>query len=73
MEIQEINLRFGRVLPDGHPPYPPEELEQEQEESVPQVNPPPFSKRLIHPSQCTIQEVELLGELKNLCVKITLL
>jgi hypothetical protein len=50
VEIQEINLRSGRVLPDNQPPSPPEELEEEKEESVPQANPPPFPERLIHPS-----------------------
>ena len=28
VEIQEINLWFGRVLPDNHPPSPPKELEE---------------------------------------------
>ena len=73
MEIQEINLRFGRVLTDIQLPSSPEEREEEKEESVPQVNPPPFPKRLIHPIQHTPEETELLGELKNLCVKILLL
>jgi len=73
MEIQEINLQSGRVLPDNHTPSPPEEFEEEKEESVPQVNRPPFPERLIHPSQHTPEEVELLGELKKLCVKIPLL
>jgi len=50
MEIQEINLRSGRVLPYNHPPSPPKEFEEEKEESVPQVNPPPYPERLIHPS-----------------------
>jgi len=35
VEIQEINLRSGRELPDNQPPSPPEELEEEKEESVP--------------------------------------
>jgi hypothetical protein len=61
VEIQEINLRSGRVLPDNHPPSPPEELEEEKEESTPQVNPPPFPERLIHPNQHTPEEVELMG------------
>ena len=50
VEIQEINLRFGIVLPYNHPPSPPKELEEEKEESTPQVNPPPFPERLIHPN-----------------------
>lgn len=73
MEIQEINLRSRRVLPYNQPPSPPEELEEEKEESVPQANPPPFPERLIHPIQHTLEETKLLGELKNLCVKIPLL
>ena len=73
VEIQEINLQFGRVLQDNHPPSPPEEIEGEKEESVPQVNSPPLPKRLIHRSQRTLEEVEILGEVKNFCVKIPLL
>ena len=73
MEIQEINLRSRRVLPDNQPPYPPRESEEEREESMPKVNPPPFLERLTHPFQHTPEENELLGELKNLCVKIPLL
>ena len=61
------------MLPDKQPPSPLEELEDEKEESVPQANPPPFLERLIHPSHHTPEETELLGELKNLCVKIPLL
>lgn len=72
MEIQEINLRFGRVILDIHPPSPLEEIEEENEESTPKVNPPPFPKRLIHPSQHTPEEIEILEELKNMCVKIPL-
>jgi len=49
VEIQEINLRFGRVLPNNQPPSTLEELEDEKEESFPQANPPTFPKRLIHP------------------------
>jgi len=48
-EIQEINLRSRRVLLDNQPPSPPEELDEEKEENVPQANPPPFPERLIHP------------------------
>jgi len=73
MQIQEINLRSGRVLPDNKPPSTPKELEEEKEESVSQENPPPFLERLIHPIHHTPEEIELLGELKNLCVKILLL
>ena len=42
VEIQEMNLRSGRVLPNNLPPYPPEALDEEKEESIPQANPPPF-------------------------------
>jgi len=73
VEIQEINLRSGRVLPDNQPPSPPKALEEEKEESVPKANPPPFPKRLIHPNHHTPKETELLGELKKLCVKMPLL
>jgi len=73
VEIQEINLRSRRVLPDNQPPSPPRESEEEREESMPRVNPPPFPERLTHPVQPTPEENELLGELKNLCVKIPLI
>jgi len=61
------------VLPDNQPLSPPEECEEEMEESVPQDNPPPFPERLIHPIQHTPEETKLLGELKNMCFKIPLL
>jgi len=72
MDIQEIHLRSRRVLPDNQPPSPPEELEEENEENVPKPNPPHFPQILIHPNQHTLEEIEHLGELKNLCVKIPL-
>ena len=72
MEIQEINLIFGRVILDNQPPPPPREVEEEREERNLKVN-PPFPKRLAQPLQPTPEETELLGELKNLCVKIPLL
>jgi len=37
------------------------------------LNPPPFPERLTQPLQPTPEETELLGELKNVCVKIPLL
>ena len=49
------------MLPDNHPPSPPKEIEEEKEESTPQVNPPPFPKRLIDPSQQTLEETKLMG------------
>jgi len=49
LEIQEINLRSGRVLLDNQPPSPPRESEEEREESMPRVNPPPFPERLTQP------------------------
>ena len=73
MEIQEINLRSGRVLSDNHPPPPPRKGEEERKEIIPRMNPPPFCERLTHPVQHTLEEHELLGELKNICVKISLL
>lgn len=73
MEILKINLRSGRVLPDNQPPSPPRESEEEREESMPRVNPPPFPEILTHPVQPNLEENELLGELKNQCVKIPLL
>jgi len=41
MEIQEINLRFGKVLPNACQPSPPEELEEEMEDT-PQANAPSY-------------------------------
>ena len=73
VDIQEINLRSGRVLLDKKPLPPPRESEEEREEIMPKVNPPPFPERLTHLVQPTPEENELLGELKNLCVRITLL
>ena len=58
------------MLLDNQPPSPPREREEEREESVPKLNPCPFFERLTHPIQHTPKETELLGELKNLCVKI---
>jgi len=42
VEIQEINLRSERVLPNNQPPPPPRESDGEREERIPRVNPPPF-------------------------------
>ena len=70
MEIQEIKLRSGKVLPDSQPP--PREVEEDKEESEPKRI-PPFPKRLSGTTQPTPEETELLGELKQLCVKIPLL
>ena len=48
MEIQEVNLRSGRVLLDNQPPPPPRKSEQERDNIMPRVNPPPFPDRLTH-------------------------
>ena len=72
MEIHEINLISGRILPDNQTPYPHREVEEEREERNLKVN-PPFPERLAQPLQPTPEETKLLGELKNLCVKIPLL
>jgi len=34
------------VLPYNHPPSPPEEIEEDKEESVPQFNAPPYPESL---------------------------
>lgn len=73
MEIYEINLWSRKVLPGNQPPYPPEYLEEEKEDSATQVNAPPYAKRLIHPRQHTPEEAGIIGELKKLCVNIPLL
>jgi len=58
VEIQEINLRSGRVLSDNQPLPPPREVEEEREESVLKINPPPFLERLTQPPQPTPEETK---------------
>jgi len=70
VEIQELNLRSGKVLSDNQPL--PKDDEEEKEESEPKAI-PPFPERLFGTTQPTPEETELLGELKQLCVKIPLL
>lgn len=70
MEIQEINLWSGKVLPDSQPPT--REVEEDKEESEPKEN-PPFLETLSTTVQPTPEETKLLGELKHLFVKIPLL
>ena len=48
VEIQEINLRLGRILCDNQPPSPHREIEEEREESNLKLN-PPFPERLAQP------------------------
>jgi len=72
MEIEEINLRSRIVLPDNQPPPQPREFEGEGEGSNLKVN-TPFCERLAQPLQPIPEQTELLGELKNICVKIPLL
>ena len=61
------------MLRNNQPPSPSRESEEEREGSVPRMNPPPFPERLTHLVHHTLEDNELLGELKNLCVKIPLL
>ena len=70
MEIQEINLRSGKTLLDHQPPL----LEDEEDklESEPKAT-PPFPERVIVTTEPDPEENEILGELKQLCVKIPLL
>jgi len=70
VEIQEINLRSEKTLPDRQPP--PLEDEEDKQESEPKAI-PPFPERLTITTQPNPEEDELLGELKQLCVKIPLL
>jgi len=70
VEIQEINQRSGKVLPDSQPP--PKEDAEEKQESEPKGI-PPFLERLTGTTQPNPEETELLGEIKQLCVKISLL
>eukprot|EP00253_Pinus_taeda_P005767 PITA_05767 len=55
---------------DSQPP--PKEDEEDKEESEPKAI-PPFPERLFGTTQPTLEETKLLGELKQLCVKIPLL
>eukprot|EP00253_Pinus_taeda_P025274 PITA_25274 len=64
------NRQSQQVLPDSQPP--PTEVEEDKEESEPKAI-PPFPGRLFGTTQPTPEETELLGELKQLCVKIPLL
>jgi len=73
VEIHKINLRSGRVLSDNQTTPPPRESEGEREVSMPRMNPPLFPKILTQLVEPTPKENELLGELKNLCVKNPLL
>jgi len=58
------------VLSNSQPP--PKEDEEEKQETEPKTI-PPFPERLARTTQLTLEETELLGELKQLCVKIPLL
>eukprot|EP00253_Pinus_taeda_P021375 PITA_21375 len=64
------NRQAQQVLPECQPP--PLEEEEEKQESEPQAI-PPFPERLTVTTQPNLEEDELLGELKQLCVKIPLL
>ena len=63
VEIQEINLRSGKVLPN-HQPSPPKEDEEKQESEPKAI--PPFLDRLAGTTQPNLEETELLEELKQL-------
>jgi len=65
-------LIYWRVLLDNQPPPPPREVEEEIGEINLKVN-APFPERLAQPLQPTPEEIELMGELKNICVKIPFL
>ena len=65
-----MNLRSGKVLPHRQPP-PPKDEEEKQEIKPKAI--PPFPERLTVTTQPNPKETELLGELKQLCVKIPLL
>jgi hypothetical protein len=72
LDVQEINLRSGKVLQE--PPNPMKDLEPEKYDTfLPQPQAPPYPERLNVKKAYTYEENELLGELKNLCVKIPLL
>lgn len=60
---------YVRVLTDNQTPSTTRESEEEREESITRVNPPP----LTHPVQPTLEEKVLTSELENLRVKNPLL
>lgn len=57
VEIQEINLRSGRIIPDNQPPYPHREFEEEREEHNLKVN-PLFPERLAQPLHPTLEKLK---------------
>jgi hypothetical protein len=72
LDVQEINLRSGKVL--QQPPKLIKDSEPEKDDVIlPQPQVPPYPERLNVKKSYTSEENELLGELKNLCVKIPLL
>jgi len=64
VEIQEINLRSGKTLPDRQPP-PPED-EEDKQESEPKAI-PPFPERLPPPHNQTQRKMSF-WESSNNCV-----
>lgn len=59
MEIREINIMSGKLLPDVHTLSPPEYLEEEKEESIPYGNIPPYPERLVQPEHHTKKGLKL--------------
>eukprot|EP00253_Pinus_taeda_P029422 PITA_29422 len=66
----ECPFHSVEVLPNSQPP--PKEDEEEKQKSEPKAI-PPFPERLTGTTQPNPEETELLGEIKQLCVKIPLL
>ena len=70
LEVQEINLRSGKVLQQQ--PKLIKYLEYEKEDiTSPQTS--PYPERLNEKKTYTSEEKEILWELKSLCIKIPLL
>jgi hypothetical protein len=69
VELQEINLRSGKILQQQPKLIEIEEYEKENI-TLPQPQAPPYPEILQERKTYTSEEKELLGELKNLCIKI---
>jgi hypothetical protein len=72
MELQETNIRYRKILQQKPKLIENEEVDKENI-ILPQPQAPPYPERLQEIKTYTSKEKELLGELKNLCIKIPLL
>lgn len=68
VEMKETNLRSGKVLRNAHSVYIIEYIEKEMEYLTHEPNNPPYPKRLIHFKTQTLEEAELLAQIKNVSI-----